>query len=145
MADHCKDMKSGEDDNKEQIEATITYPRKIRVIISDPDATDSSSDEGGDCERLSPRRIVREIVVGVKAGDKAAVDQKQIERKKIRGVRLRKWGKWCSEIRDPFSKKRTWLGTYETAEEIAHLILTIDVEYRWLGSGSQVYIKNISI
>lgn len=138
MADHRGGMElgnSGEDDNKEQIEATITYPRKIRVILSDPDATDSSSDEGGESERSSPRRIVREIVLGVRAGDEAlkrrdSVDQTQTEMKKFRGVRLRKWGKWCSEIRDPFNKKRIWLGTYETAEEAMNVYNAKKEEFR---------------
>ncbi|KAI3733970.1 hypothetical protein L6452_13429 [Arctium lappa] len=138
MADHRGGMKlgnSGEDNNREQIEATITYPRKIRVILFDPDATDSSSDEGGETQRSSPRRIVHEIVVGVRAGDESlkrrdSVDETQTERKKFRGIRLRKWGKWCSEIRDPFSKKRIWLGTYETAEEAMNVYNAKKQEFR---------------
>ncbi|KAI3962666.1 hypothetical protein MKW92_006095 [Papaver armeniacum] len=36
-----------------------------------------------------------------------------------KGVSMRKWGKWVSEIRVPKSKARIWLGTYETAEKAA--------------------------
>ncbi|KAI3893982.1 hypothetical protein MKX03_025288 [Papaver bracteatum] len=36
-----------------------------------------------------------------------------------KGVRMRKWGKWVSEIRVPKSRARIWLGSYETAEKAA--------------------------
>ncbi|CAA0826365.1 Ethylene-responsive transcription factor ERF020 [Striga hermonthica] len=43
-------------------------------------------------------------------------------KKKYKGVRCRKWGKWVSEIRVPRTPDRLWLGSYATpkAAAVAH-------------------------
>lgn len=37
----------------------------------------------------------------------------------FKGVRMRKWGRWVSEIRVPRTRTRIWLGSYDTAEMAA--------------------------
>ncbi|XP_042063249.1 ethylene-responsive transcription factor ERF014-like [Salvia splendens] len=40
-------------------------------------------------------------------------------KKRFKGVRMRTWGSWVSEIRAPNQKTRIWLGSYSTAEAAA--------------------------
>ncbi|KAH6828304.1 hypothetical protein C2S53_014080 [Perilla frutescens var. hirtella] len=101
----------------------------VRIVLTDADATDSSSDESdGSVHRV--RRHVEEINFrsspphlevhrSNKKRRRTPPENDVSRRGKFRGVRQRPWGRWAAEIRDPTQGKRVWLGTYDTPEEAA--------------------------
>nr|GEV54800.1 ethylene-responsive transcription factor ERF014-like [Tanacetum cinerariifolium] len=55
----------------------------------------------------------------VKKELKIQTDSSVISKKKYKGVRMRSWGSYVSEIRAPNQKTRIWLGSYSTPEAAA--------------------------
>lgn len=130
--------------------------RTVRIIFTDPDATDDSSSSSDEWlpKPRKVKRFVHEITflsqVSESSQDRSnAVKTPRKNTRQLKypvGVRPRPSGKFAAEIMNPFTKTKKWLGTYETPAEAEKAYVDKKVEYDALASsGSAVSSSVVSV
>ncbi|CAH9104698.1 unnamed protein product [Cuscuta epithymum] len=146
--------------------------RKVKILVTypDPEATDSSSDEADQETKIT--RLKRAVYEGfirspAKSGKSTSdpvlltgipspltepgnshvsdpeTDKGFRQRRYAPGVRKRKWGKWCAEIRNPHDRRRVWLGTFDSEEAASQAYVSRKLEFENAKQGINKEIETL--
>ncbi|KAF2317771.1 hypothetical protein GH714_041077 [Hevea brasiliensis] len=150
---YATDSDSSDDESARKVKRSFKSKRFVREInlpfivfpqtkALEPESSCQDSNNSGKT-RNKKRRVLGKSSTPTTTTATTITETKAAPKKPV-GVRQRKWGKWAAEIRNPVTKARTWLGTYNTLEEAAQAYEAKKREYDAMTMTRSEKSQNIS-